>query len=129
MMVVDSNVWIDYLNGLSSWRTDLLASEIPNDSIIVGDIILLEVLQGIRDDRHYKRVKSSLTAFHSANMFNASLALEAAENYRHLRKMGVTVRKSIDNIIATFCIRNDLPLLTSDQDFEPFAKYLKLQLI
>jgi predicted nucleic acid-binding protein len=129
MMVVDSNVWIDYLNGLSSWRTDLLASEIPNDSIIVGDIILLEVLQGIRDDRLYKRVKSSLTAFHSANMFNASLALEAAENYRHLRKMGVTVRKSIDNIIATFCIRNDLPLLTSDQDFEPFAKYLKLQLI
>jgi predicted nucleic acid-binding protein len=129
MMVVDSNVWIDYLNGLSSWRTDLLASEIPNDSIIVGDIILLEVLQGIRDDRLYKRVKSSLTAFHSANMFNSSLALEAAENYRHLRKQGVTVRKSIDNIIATFCIRNDLPLLTSDQDFEPFAKYLKLQLI
>jgi predicted nucleic acid-binding protein len=127
VILVDTSVWIDYFNGIDSAQTDKLDTLLSSTTVIVGDLILAEVLQGFRTDRDYQKAKELLLALEPVSLCSISSAVESAENYRHLRKQGATVRKTIDCLIATYCIRNNLPLLYVDRDFDPFSKYLELQ--
>ena len=129
MILVDSSVWIDYFNGKITKQTNLLDSLLGSELIVIGDIILTEVLQGFQQDKDFKKAKKLLSAFIFRQMLGRQLAIKSAENYRTLRKKGVTVRKTIDVIIATFCIANNLPLLHSDRDFRPMEKHLNLKVI
>lgn len=127
MIFVDSSVWVDYFNGNPTPETDKLDSLLGIEPIATGDLILAEVLQGFRNDKDYKTAKNLLTSLTVFNMLNTSIAVKSADNFRLLRKKGVTVRKTIDSIIATFCIEYSLPLLHSDKDFEAFHKHLRLK--
>ena len=129
MILVDSSVWIQYFNGEVNPQTDYLDEILGVEPVGIGDLILLEVLQGFRNDHEYDNAKlllSNLTVF---DMLGKEQAIRAAHNYRYLRKMGITVRKTIDTIIATYCISRDFPLLFSDRDFAPFVKHLNLQAV
>lgn len=129
MILVDSSVWIGYFNGKITYQTDWLDSALGREIIIVGDLILAEVLQGFKDDRDFHTAKELLSHFQFMEMLGQELAVKSAENYRLLRKNGVTVRKTIDVMIGTFCIHNNLSLLHDDQDFDPLAEHLKLKTI
>ena len=127
MMVVDSSVWIDYFNGKITKQTNLLHSLLGNELIVIGDLILTEVLQGFQNDKDFKKAGELLDSLIFRQMLGKELVVKSAKNYRRLRKKGVTVRKTIDVIIATFCIANNLPLLHSDRDFNPMQKHLNLK--
>ena len=127
MIFVDSSVWIDYFNGKASAETDFLDKLLGKDPVGLGDLVLIEVLQGFRHDRDYKIAKKLLTSLNVFTLGGEDIAIKSAENFRFLRKGGVTVRKTIDVLIATFCIENNLPLLHSDKDFAPFLRHFKLQ--
>jgi len=129
MNLVDSSVWIDYFNGKKTAQTDWLNSSIGNTPIIMGDLILTEVLQGFQSDRDFRIARNLLLRFPFMPMGGQTLALESAANYRFLRKKGVTVRKTIDVMIGTFCIHYRLPLLHDDRDFDPMVKFLGLKTI
>ncbi len=129
MILVDSSVWIDYFNGNKTFQTDWLDSSLGNTPIIIGDLILTEVLQGFQNDKDFKIAKDILSSIPFTSMGGRTLALESAMNYRSLRKKGVTVRKTIDIIIGTFCIHNQLILLHCDKDFDPMVKFLGLEII
>jgi len=109
-----------------SAETDKLDSALDDEIVAIGDLILLEILQGFRSDKDYKIAKKQLTELHLFEMLNSKIALKAADNYRALRKKGITIRKTADVIIASFCIDNQLPLLFSDRDFIPFVENLNL---
>lgn len=126
MILVDTSVWIDYLNGNTNKFTDKLDSALFNGDVIIGDLILLEILQGIKLEKDYKRVKSMLNNLEQYEMLGHNAVEKCASNYRYLRKKGITVRKTNDVIIATFCIENRIPLLFADRDFSPFVKKLGL---
>lgn len=126
MIMVDTSVWIDYFNGRASPETDALDVALGDETVAIGDLILTEILQGFRSDKDYKTAKAHLMALHQFDMLGTELAITTADNYRKLRKKGITIRKTADVVIATFCIENDLPLLFSDKDFLPFVKYLRL---
>ena len=127
MIMVDSSVWIDYFNGISTWQTDLLDNYLSNVPLIVGDLILTEVLQGFRSNKDYETAKELLGALPFRQIGGYNVALQSAHNYRLLRKAGVTVRKTIDIIIATFCIMEGLALLYSDRDFDPMTSHFSLK--
>jgi predicted nucleic acid-binding protein len=127
MILVDTSVWIDYFNGIENPQTDLLDSSIVEGSVAIGDLIFLEILQGIRNDNDYRKTKQSLLALDLYEMFGKEMAEKCADNYRALRKKGITIRKTADVIIATFCIENRLPLLFLDRDFIPFVDHLGLE--
>ena len=127
MILVDSSVWIDYFNGTLTTQTDFLDKILGKELIVVGDIILLEVLQGFRHDRDYTIARKSLEVFPFRNMLGKEMALKSAQNYRFLRKKGITVRKMIDIIISTFCIENNIELLYSDKDFGSLVDRLNLR--
>ncbi|HCW90613.1 MAG TPA: VapC toxin family PIN domain ribonuclease [Marinobacter sp.] len=127
MILVDTSVWIDYFNGAENPQTDLLDSSIVEGSVAIGDLIFLEILQGIRSDKEYRQTKQSLLTLDQHEMFGRKMAGKCADNYRALRKKGITIRKTADIIIATFCIENDLPLLFLDRDFIPFVEHLGLE--
>jgi predicted nucleic acid-binding protein len=127
VIVVDSSVWIDYFNGVSSAEVERLDNTIGADLIVVGDLVLTEVLQGFRSDADFVAARSALEAFDVIPMLGYDLAIRAAENYRTLRARGVTVAKTVDMIIGTFCIERGLPLLFSDRDFQPLVDHLGLQ--
>lgn len=129
MNFVDSSVWIDYFNGEKTAQTDWLNSALGNTPIIMGDLILTEVLQGFQSDRDFRLAKNLLLRLPFMPMGGQALALESAANYRLLRKKGVTVRKTIDVMIGTFCIHYRLPLLHDDRDFDPMVKFLGLKTI
>jgi predicted nucleic acid-binding protein len=129
MILIDSSVWIDYFNGNQTSQTDWLDSSLGNTPIIIGDLILTEVLQGFQSDRDFKIAKDLLLDIPFVTMGGQALALESAMNYRFLRRKGVTVRKTIDVIIGTFCIHNHLALLHCDHDFDPMVKFLGLGII
>ncbi|NJL45180.1 MAG: PIN domain nuclease [Leptolyngbyaceae cyanobacterium SM2_3_12] len=126
MILVDSSVWVDYFNGQSTPEVDYLDQLLGSQPLAIGDIILTEVLQGFRQDSDYANAKQSLISLTIFNLVNTKLALKSAENFRYLRKRGLTVRKTIDVIIATFCIEERHVLLFSDKDFIPFINYLGL---
>lgn len=127
MILVDTAVWIDYLNGNTTEHTDKLDSCLVEGIVAIGDLIFLEILQGFRNDHDYNIAKRTLLTLEQYQMFDSKMALKSANNYRKLRKSGITIRSTIDVIIATFCIDNKLPLLFSDKDFVPFVNKLGLR--
>lgn len=126
MILVDTSVWIDYFNGIQSKHTGALDSGIVEGTVAMGDLIFLEILQGIRDDRQYRKTKQALMILDRLEMFGQGMPEKCAENYRALRKKGITIRKTTDVIIATFCIERRMPLLFIDRDFVPFVDHLDL---
>ncbi|MCP5161205.1 MAG: PIN domain nuclease [Hahellaceae bacterium] len=127
MIIVDSSVWIDYFNGNETFESDILDNLLGTQEVATGDLIMLEVLRGFRSDKDYKTAKDHLTTLVQYNMLNSELAIKATDFYRKLRKKGITVRKTADVIIATFCIENNHSLLYSDRDFTPFVEHLGLR--
>lgn len=127
MILVDTSVWIDYFNGQDTPQASVLDTALQNQTVVMGDLILLEILQGFRSDKDYLTAKEHLTALPIHNMLTPDLALKSVDYYRALRKKGLTVRKTADVIIATFCIEHGIPLLFSDKDFLPFTKHSKLR--
>lgn len=126
MILVDTSVWVDYFNGQETAKTDTLDSALIDGTVAIGDIIFLEILQGFRHDKDYNKARNTLSTLEQYEMFGRQMVAKCANNYRALRKKGITIRKTTDIIIATFCIDNKLPLLYSDRDFEPFTKHLSL---
>lgn len=127
MILVDTSVWIDYFNGVENPHTDLLDLSIVEGAVAIGDLIFLEILQGIRNDKDYRKTQQSLLALEQYEMLGKAMTITCADNYRALRKKGITIRKTADVIIATFCIENRLPLLFLDRDFIPFVDHLGLE--
>ncbi len=127
MILVDSSVWIDYFNGNASPETDFLDGMLGVDAIAIGDMILTEVLQGFRHDKDYETAKRLLEALTQFELLGIEMAVKSADNFRKLRKKGVTIRKTADVIIASYCMEHDLPLLFSDKDFQPFVQHLGLR--
>ena len=127
MILVDSSVWIDYFNGVENQATDMLDRRLGIEEIAVADLILTEVLQGFKTDRDYKIAKDVLTSLTILEILGTKLAIESADNFRYLRKKGITIRKTVDVIIATYCIESDIALLFTDKDFVPFVKNLNLR--
>ena len=129
MILVDSSVWIDYFNGKKNKHTDWLDDALGEEVIVIGDIILAEVLQGFQRDKDFRRARKLLLDFSIIEIAGREVALESAANYRLLRKKGHTIRKTIDVLIATFCLHHGVILLHNDQDFVPFEKHLKLNTV
>ncbi len=127
MILVDSSVWVEYFNGVGNVQTDYLDKILGSEPVGIGDLMLAEVLQGFRTDSGYRTAKNLLTDLPILEIVGAERAIKAAENYRLLRKKGVTIRKTIDTLIATFCIDRKYPLLFTDRDFVPFVKHLGLK--
>ncbi len=127
MIAVDSSVWINHLSDRPTPNVLRLRSLVGEELLLVGDIVLMEVLQGVRNDREAVRVEQVLRQFEVQPMLDAQIAVRAAANFRLLRGKGVTVRKSIDLIIGTFCIERGHALLHEDRDFEPMTQHLGLQ--
>jgi predicted nucleic acid-binding protein len=127
--MVDSSVWIDYFSGNTTIASEKLDSLLGVKLICTGDLILTEVLQGFKNDSDFTTAKSLLCALPVHNMVGHEISLKGVDNFRLLRKKGITIRKTIDVLIATYCIENHLVLLHSDKDFQPFQQYLGLQTI
>lgn len=127
MILVDSSVWIDYFRGVATPQTAKLNELLGVEPIVIGDIILTEVLQGFVSDRDFNQAKRLLTSLVIVGLAGQSIAFQAAKNFRTLRSRGITVRKTIDTIIATHCIERGLHLLYSDRDFDPFVEHLGLR--
>jgi predicted nucleic acid-binding protein len=126
MIVVDSTVWIDFLNGRNSPHVRRVRALLGESEIIVGDLMLCEVLQGLANERAAREVEALLRRFDIVPMAGDAIAVAAARNYRSLRARGVTVRKTIDLLIGTWCIENRRPLLHNDRDFRLMARHLGL---
>ena len=129
MVIVDTTVWIDFFHGVENPETLWLNTELDRQRLGLTDIILCEVLQGVRDDVVAKEVERRLLMLEVFETGGVTLAREAARNYRTLRSRGHTVRKTIDCLIATFCLREQHSLLHRDRDFDPFEKVLELSVI
>jgi predicted nucleic acid-binding protein len=126
MIIVDSSVWIDYFNGRETPETNQLDTLLGVEPLGIGDLIMTEVLQGFRSDKDYQIAKELLTSLTIFEMLGVEFAIKSVDNYRFLRKRGITIRKTTDVIIATFCIESHNPLLFSDKDFIPFVEHLGL---
>jgi predicted nucleic acid-binding protein len=129
MLLVDSTVWIDYFNGIKNPQTDYLDQIADKTPILIGDLILAEVLQGFREDTDFEKARRALGKYLQVAMANPELALQSARNFRLLRRKGITVRKTIDSLIATYCIENEHDLLHSESDFEGYEKHLGLKVV
>jgi len=127
VILVDSSVWIDYFRGKNTSQTGRLDVLLGNELLVTGDLVMAEVLQGFGRDRDFKLARELLTSLEVLELAGRNIAVQAARNFRALRAGGVTIRKTIDTIIATHCMVNDLALLYSDKDFDPFVKYLGLR--
>lgn len=126
VILVDSSVWIDYFSGNDVPEADILDQILGIRTVAVGDLILAEVLQGFRTDKDYTIAKALMEELTVFDMLGKDMAIKSAENFRKLRKTGVTIRKTADVIIASFCIEHRIPLLFSDKDFKPFVEHLGL---
>ncbi len=127
MIVVDSSVWIDFFNEVRTPEVERLDGLLGVTPLAIGDLILVEVMQGFRNQRAVATVRQLFGSLALLPMLGGSNPWEAAENYRQLRSRGITVRKTIDGIIATACIEANLPLLFSDRDFHPYVEHLGLE--
>lgn len=126
MILVDTSVWIAHLRGLQTQATAKLEAAAAQEPLLIGDLILLEVLQGALDEAHAARIERGLRRFLLVPLLDADLARRGARNYRKLRELGVTIRKTADIIIGTFCIENHCALLHDDRDFAPMEEHLGL---
>ena len=129
MILVDSSVWIDYFKGLSNVPTESLDRLLGQEPLAVGDLILAEVLQGFSDEKAFNHAKNLLTTLTLIELGGQEIAIQAARNFRTLRGRGVTIRKTIDTIIATRCIASGITLLHNDRDFDPFVDHLGLMVV
>jgi len=129
MILVDSSVWINYFNGRTTWQTEMLDQMLQQIPVCTGDLILTEVLQGFRKESEFKKAREVLSILPCKQLGGYDIAIQSAENYRTLRKKGITVRKTIDIIIGTFCIVENIPLLHDDRDFDPLTEHLSLKTI
>ena len=129
MILVDSSVWIEYFRGSITAQTEKLDQLLGSEPLAIGDLILTEVLQGFTDDRDFNAARKMLTALTVVELGGQEVAIQAAWNFRALRKRGVTIRKTIDTVIATRCIENGYDLLHDDRDFDPFVKHLGLRVV
>lgn len=129
MILVDSSVWVDYFRGTETVQADRLHALLGVEPVAIGDLILTEVLQGMTSDRDFREAQRLLTALDVVVLGSQAVAIQAAQNFRKLREKGVTVRKTIDCIIATRCIVDGMILLHNDRDFEPFVAHLGMRSI
>jgi len=129
LILVDSSVWIDYFRGNITTQSAMLDSLLGVEDLAIGDLILAEVLQGFNNDSEFKLARRLLTSLPMLEICGPLVALQAAHNSRQLRRMGVTVRKTIDALIAARCVVSGLSLLHSDKDFDPFAQHLGLRVV
>ncbi len=129
MLVVDSTVWIDYFNGQENPQTDYLDNALEITPILVGDLILAEVLQGFRQDANFEKAHRAMGKFLQVGMVGPALALQSARNYRLLRQKGITIRKTVDSLIATYCMEHGHQLLHNDTDFDAYEKHLGLRVV
>jgi predicted nucleic acid-binding protein len=127
VILVDSSVWIDYFRGTPTPEAEKLDSLLGTEPIATADLILTEVLQGFVSDRDFNQAKKLLTSLVVVDLAGQDIAIQAARNFRVLRALGITVRKTIDTVIATRCIESRLSLLYSDRDFDPFVEHLGLR--
>lgn len=127
MIFLDSTVLVDYFNGNDTWQVEILDTILGKELVVIGDYVLTEVLQGFRIDKEFQKAKTTLLSFPCYDIGGIAIAIRSAENYRYLRKKGITVRKTINVMIATFCIENGFLLLHNDIDFNPFEKHLNLK--
>lgn len=126
MIVADTTAWIDYFNGKDAPHTDALDYALVHNRVVTGDIIIAEFLQGFREEKQYKLAKELMDSLEYHDFVGREIAYKAVRNFRRLRKRGITVRKTIDMIIGTFCIENKYALIHNDRDFDPLEKYLGL---
>ena len=127
MILVDSSVWIDYFRGTQNSPTDLLDALLGNEPVATGDLVLAEVLQGFGGVQDFNQGKKLLTSLPIIDLVGGDIAIRAARNFRALRARGLTIRRTIDTLIATSCIEKGLTLLYSDKDFDPFVEHLGLR--
>jgi predicted nucleic acid-binding protein len=127
VILVDSSVWVDYFRGTDSAAADQLDRLLDAEPLAIGDLILAEVLQGFAVEREFNEARRLLSALEFVTLGGEAIAIQAARNYRRLRASGFTVRKTIDTLIATWCIENDAILLHNDRDFDAFEKHLGLR--
>jgi predicted nucleic acid-binding protein len=127
VILVDSSVWIDFFRGVTTPQVDVLDRLLGVELLAVGDLILAEVLQGFRAEKEFNQARKLLLTLEQVDIGGQEVAVQAARNFRTLRERGVTIRKTIDTLIATKCIESDIALLFSDRDFDPFVEYLGLR--
>jgi predicted nucleic acid-binding protein len=129
LILVDSSVWIDYFKGTVTAQTEKLDRLLGQEPLAIGDLILTEVLRGFGDDRDFHAARKMLTSLTVVELGGRQIAIQAAKNFRALRRLGVTVRKTIDTVIATRCIESGYDLLHNDRDFDPFVRHLGLRVV
>jgi len=129
VILVDSSVWIDYFNGTATPQTARLDWLLEREPVAIGDLILTEVLQGFATERDFNRARRELASLTLIELGGRDVAIQAARNFRALRRLGATVRKTVDTIIATRCMESGHWLLHSDRDFDPFEKHLGLRVV
>lgn len=127
MILADSSVWIDYFRGSVTPQTETLDAALAREPVVIGDLILIEVLQGFKPEWQFYNARRLLTSLIVVDIVGRDIAIKGARNFRTLRSRGVTVRKTIDTLIATYCIEHKLSLLYSDKDFDPFVAHLGLR--
>ncbi len=128
MILVDTSVWIDYFNGVSTEQTEILDRILSEQSVLIADIILTEILQGFVSDKDFRLARQALDPLDCVHIGGKLLALKAASNFRFLRSKGVTIRKTIDMLIGSWCIEHEVELLHNDKDFDQIATQLPLQI-
>lgn len=128
MILVDTSVWIDYFNGIKNRQTNGLDTILSEQSVLIGDIILTEILQGFDSDTDFKKAKKALYHLDCVQLGGKSLAIKAASNFRFLRSKGVTIRKTVDMLIGSWCIEHEVELLHNDKDFDQIAVHLPLEI-
>lgn len=129
MILVDSSVWIDYFNGAVTPQTEKLDHLLGSEPLAIGDLILTEVLQGFTEEPEFEQARRLLTSLTVVDLGGQDVAVQAARHFRVLRRVGITIRKTIDSVIATRCILSNYDLLHCDRDFGPFVKHLGLRSI
>jgi predicted nucleic acid-binding protein len=129
LILVDSSVWIDYFRGKITPQTEILDRMLGHELLVIGDLILTEVLQGFPDERDFNEARKMLTSLIVVELCGQEIAIQAAKNFRSLRNLGVTVRKTINTVIATRCIESGYDLLHNDRDFDSLAEHLGLRVV
>lgn len=127
MFMVDTSVWVDYFNGRLTHEVSLVQNKLGQELVIIGDLILAETLQGFSHEKHFQQAKRLFKHFPILSLAGEKRVIQAANHYRTLRKRGVTIRKTIDILIGSYCITEGIALLYSDKDFDPMVKYLGLR--
>jgi predicted nucleic acid-binding protein len=129
MIIADSSVWIDYFRGIDVPHTNKLDMALGTDEIFMGDLIVTEIMQGARTEKSISQIKDVISKMQCVNMVGQIVAYQSAENYRFLRSKGITVRKTIDMLIGTYCIISNASLIHNDQDFDPMEEHLGLKVL